>query len=661
LGEVPDNAATTLLSPYEGAPQTFVQATLPDGERGLFLFDTGAGVSVLSATTAERLGLTIAAADGSITGLGGSAPYHEATIPTLSLAGVTIENVEVAVDVPGVPTHINALEIDGILGNNVWSLLSLEIDYPAHELRLHKPDTRPLPANATKMSFDGQHIFSMGTLKLHDNIDEVQFIDVMLQIDTGAGELLISGDLPSKGSELDFSEGLESVYGLGAAAIIPPSEFVVQTRRIALDAVSLGGSVVDMRDHDVRWVNFEGARSERLQSVRALAGHDLLKRHCVELDFKNERMALRKSRTKARKASAHALLLSQETEQYGNRPERGLIRAALHTALARQSRDPNAHLLAAGASLQTFIENASNPSAIDTAKLHLADNLRNLGLPTEALSVARSVSPENLARSGKFLETTHALLNIGEIDEAIRITTTMVNTIKSNTPLRTQGFLLAARSDAYAANDNYTKAHEDLVQAADLLQNPDAFLMRKARLAWLRQDIAGTNANLRRMLEAFPSQGEALWLYRLVNRDTSNHSLHSNDILRAIKRVQPAVAPLDFQVGALSWLALPNKEITERGIKRDCTSSSLKTEKDNCIGWYYTLSGTHLFQARWRINRTLRAQPHRPDYLDTLAVFHYTKGQLKEAAETATAAVILDPGNIYMLWQRELIQKAASR
>ena len=73
------------------------------------------------------------------------------------------------------------------------------------------------------------------------------------------------------------------------------------------------------------------------------------------------------------------------------------------------------------------------------------------------------------------------------------------------------------------------------------------------------------------------------------------------------------------------------------------------------------MSGTRMLQARWRINRTLRAEPHRPDYLDTLAVHQYMRGDFKTSSATATRAVNLDPGNIYMLWHKELFQKAAFR
>ena len=80
-----DGTDVPIIRPLPGYPRIFVQAELPNGERGLFLVDTGADISVLSRGTAERLGLPIQERYTRLEGLSGTAWMDRAVLPSIGL------------------------------------------------------------------------------------------------------------------------------------------------------------------------------------------------------------------------------------------------------------------------------------------------------------------------------------------------------------------------------------------------------------------------------------------------------------------------------------------------------------------------------------------------------------------------------------------------
>ena len=182
--------------------------------------------------TAERLGLALERNYGSVEGLGGASNFHRTTLPTLGLGDARLSGVEFAVGVRGVPEFAYFMPLDGILGNNVWSHFTLEIDYPADTLVLHRPGSVTVPGRWTPMIFDGSHVFAeigietRGSKKITDTL--------IMEVDTGASELLLSGN-SGEAFENRYSEGVEPIYGIGASEYMP--------------------AVVFYRPHDVfRWV-----------------------------------------------------------------------------------------------------------------------------------------------------------------------------------------------------------------------------------------------------------------------------------------------------------------------------------------------------------------------------------------------------------------------
>lgn len=100
-----------------------------------FLADSGAFYSVISPTSARRLGLKLQAIPGGrLVGVNGSATIALATVKTFTLADAPISNVEFIVGGTDVDRGLV-----GVLGQNIWSLWDVEYDLANGVIRLMRP------------------------------------------------------------------------------------------------------------------------------------------------------------------------------------------------------------------------------------------------------------------------------------------------------------------------------------------------------------------------------------------------------------------------------------------------------------------------------------------------------------------------------------------
>ena len=186
---------TTSLPMYRSRPdgqRIYVEVDLGDGVPRFFLIDTGSSVTTITAEVAEELGLTVQDTGGWLQGVAGRARWKQSTLPEVSLGKFSIEEVKVAVDVEGVPVTAGAVPLAGLMGNNVWKNFQLSLDYVGGEMILARPGELALPASATPMHFDGQHISADITLQFETG-DQTEEKPLTVLVDTGAGELLLAG------------------------------------------------------------------------------------------------------------------------------------------------------------------------------------------------------------------------------------------------------------------------------------------------------------------------------------------------------------------------------------------------------------------------------------------------------------------------------------
>src|SRR5690606_26191333 len=128
-----------LYRPWRGARKVYVEATLPDGHRALFLVDTGADRSVLQRDIAQRLKLPVAVYAGLARGLGAEGTVDLGRWPWIPLGGHPVQGVAVAVGVPGLQPRQRGMPGAGILGMNVWSRSAVQIARRADRITLSEP------------------------------------------------------------------------------------------------------------------------------------------------------------------------------------------------------------------------------------------------------------------------------------------------------------------------------------------------------------------------------------------------------------------------------------------------------------------------------------------------------------------------------------------
>ncbi|HHO51194.1 MAG TPA: tetratricopeptide repeat protein [Deltaproteobacteria bacterium] len=642
----PNHSEVDLLRPTEGGARIFVQGTLPDGELGLFLVDTGADISVLTRATAERIGLS-GLQDGQIWGLSGSARIQYGLLPSLTLGEMTVDGIEVAVGVPGFQDTIGFMPVDGLLGNNVWSRFVLELDYPADLMVLHAPGSVESPRGAAPLFFDNAHVQT--PIEVQTAGDEPRLVQIQAQVDTGAGELTVCAatGLPFEGA---YTQGLETVRGIGASETLPPFRFLEMTRRIPLQSVRLGGTEVVI-DLPARWMSFEDTRTPTCGgTMRALIGHEYLAAHRVWFDYQRGKLALRKSRRPARQINGHRVLYEQELAAHGSPPERGLLRAKL---LLGHGHDEDA----VGELGRFLTSGEPDPAQRAEARVLLAQLLQHLGKHEEAWAILEEMSPGELVDQDQVVGTVNGLLFANRPAEALRLATDAVGDRPDS------GWAHVALADVLLYLGQHDRAQDELLEAAALEHYRDAHLLRRARVALAAGDRYGSMAHVRKLLELYPGGGHYLWFYAMLLDNEADSETFRLDLERAMDRLHPHTRPFDFLVAAHAILGDDqdvDRWLTE-GLGQHCEPMPSSPERDNCIAWYFALADRNHDEALRRIESALRASGERPDFLDTKAMVHLARGEFPEARAAARHAARLSPNDVYMLWQAERIEELAAQ
>jgi tetratricopeptide (TPR) repeat protein len=640
-------AELDILRPYPGASRIFVQARLPNGDLGVFLVDTGADVSVLSDRATEALGIT-ADREVAVWGLSGSASVKAVLLPELAFGDVVVPDVDVLVGVPGFQDQSGFMPVDGLLGNNVWGRFTLEIDYPADVLVLHPPDWRAPEGRSAPMFFDGSHVHTPLTARTSRGEGAPrQNVRIIAQVDTGASDLTVCAatGAPFSGS---YTEGLETVRGIGASETLPPFRFLEMTRRIPLAAVQIGGAWVRYRN-PARWMDYEETRATACGGgdMRALIGHEYMAGHRVIFDYAGGRLALLDSKRKPRQLDATALLLGQERERHGDDPTRGLVRAKLLLGSLKEQE--------ALAELQSYVHGQAGAEDHAEAQVLLAQVLRSIGRHEDAWKELEDLSAGALVDEEQIIGTVNGLMFEARADEALGIAQTAVRERPDD------GWAHVALADVLFASGELDPARDELIRAAEIEAYPDAHHLRRARVALASGDRVGAMARMRRMLVLYPNGGPYLWFYAMLVETDLERETFREDVERAMARLHPYTRPFDFLVAAHRVLGDDKaaQAALAEGLAAHCKPMPKGADQDNCYAWYYAMAGERGDDALERIERALAKTGERPDFLDTKAMVHLSRAEYPQALEAANAAARLSPDDVYMLWQAERIAQIA--
>ncbi len=630
----PSKTTVEMLRMGPEGTKVYVRATLPDGSAGIFMVDTGADVSVLAVPTAQRLGLRLTTGS-QIAGVTGVADVRVGELAWLRLGDNTVTDVEVAVGAPFRAEIASGVPLDGILGNNVWSRFVMDLDYRADELTLYRPGTFKMPKKAAPMRFDGGHLFAPVQFVHADSPNQVGRSWVVL--DTGAHDLLFRGSAAVTFPG-EWTEGVEPILGVTSSDTLPASALLRSTRRVAADRVALGGVRLEV-DFDVVWMDFDSPRGR--DSWAGLVGNEVFDGHRVIFDFWGGEFAILPGRGKPAFHDARQEVLQLEMARHGRAPGRTLIRASLMLAMDRMEE--------ALVELESLVR-SDNPELAEvrrTAIALVARIRRSRGEFARADELYAMLKPHHLIEEGELVGVVNGLLLQGHLDEAERIATIA----REDAP--EEGDAWVAWADVQLARGSVSEANEALLEAAHLHGNPDAHLLRRARVAIARRDQDAALSLLRDGLQLNPLDGKLLWFYARVAGAEDRETLLS-DLASAVARVHPRMLPRDFLAGAMSAAGESDdaRLHMRKGIARDCVRDE-PSSHDNCVAWYQTLGGVQLDDALERVQRALLLEGERSDFLDTLAMVHLARRDLGAAREAALAAARMSPEDPYMLWQAD--------
>jgi clan AA aspartic protease (TIGR02281 family) len=135
----PEHSAKAVTFTFiRGTPLVSVPVTINGRSTFLFLLDTGASNTILSSTTANRLGIPKGRNMTMLTASGGLA-VSVRTLESLEVADARLTDIEIAVaDVP----LMQKLHVDGILGSDYLRRFKVTIDYDNEivEIQPYEPD-----------------------------------------------------------------------------------------------------------------------------------------------------------------------------------------------------------------------------------------------------------------------------------------------------------------------------------------------------------------------------------------------------------------------------------------------------------------------------------------------------------------------------------------
>jgi len=634
---------TDLLRTSPEGEKLYVQVDVGLKEPALFLVDTGASISAIQPALAQALGIEMRREKGLLEGLGGAVHWSSGEMPPIAIGKMKIHNVRAAIGVPGVPTTAGAMPLDGILGNNVWRQFVLSIDYKRNEMELAHPSVAEVPESAEPMVFDGYHCYAVIELEAGTEANPVRDA-VMLELDTGSRGVLLSGATGKAFAHL-ASTGEEPIFGIGAGDNLPPSAFLQRTYRIPLRSVTLGGQTVRGPKY-AQLINYNTKHRVGPAVMPGLVGHGAFDGKLVVFDFPRRRFAIVDSPGEARPSDGHAVLLQQDKKRYGNRADRGLYRARL---LIWQEDLQNAQVALNGY-VKKHPENAA-------AQVLLARIRRTLGETAAADEALAGLNPGELVDQMELLGTVNALILSSRPEEAHALAAEAI-IARPNT-----GEPHVAMADVFLERGQLREARDELLTANRLGENPDGHLLRRARLALHEEDRVGALAHLRRMVELYPSGGIALWFYTQVATQPEELQTLTADMARATARLHPEDVPHDFMLSAYNRIGdtQASNALFDRGVGRDCEALEALAAQSNCEAWYLAMANRDLDRALSLAQLATEEKPHRSDYLDTLAVVLWRRGEVEAAEKVAKKAALRSPADIYLLWQLDRMASATPR
>ena len=136
-----NGSSSTTLPIQLASGKVHVQASFGDDEPVWLLLDSGANISILDLSLAERMGLELRGeSTGQSAAGGGSFRFAFTRAPSMRLPGLRIDERAVAV-IDRKTQGVNGHESLGLLGADLFHAFVVDIDYPNRTMTLHRPES----------------------------------------------------------------------------------------------------------------------------------------------------------------------------------------------------------------------------------------------------------------------------------------------------------------------------------------------------------------------------------------------------------------------------------------------------------------------------------------------------------------------------------------
>lgn len=244
-------SATLPAFPYHTLPLTFENGwyivPVVSGEDSLrFIFDTGAGISVVTESTAGRLGL--AEGDRIVAqGASGSQEVRATTVPALTFAGIEVRNTRVFVlpDRHVTPTPVGGAQdpaYDGVLGADLFGAYDVYIDPLAGVVRLYAPGEAIDVDLPTALAPPIAVRRTTGTVLSHDIL--VNEVPLPAVVDTGARHVILNTAAAERAG-VEPGARVTTPVGVGTES---PDVWEAAPQRIRIGGVTFGSAPVRIAD-----------------------------------------------------------------------------------------------------------------------------------------------------------------------------------------------------------------------------------------------------------------------------------------------------------------------------------------------------------------------------------------------------------------------------
>ncbi|MEO9485024.1 MAG: aspartyl protease family protein [Ekhidna sp.] len=244
-----------------------------------FIFDTGAGSTLIGLRTGDLLGLTNGKKSTNI-GAAGSHPVQIFHGNSIAIGQETIDNISLIKNETELSSALLGERLDGIVGYDILSRFVVTIDYDRSLIELH--DFGKYSADSSWHEIKFKKISNIPSISLAFTIDDKEYLGKFL-VDSGADANMILG--PSFVKDNGIMEEIHNSYSFNSRIGTSNAKTEVVITRIS----NMKMGKVDFRQVPLALI-LSNSGVFSLLNFDGILGNSILKRFNITFDYRKNRM-----------------------------------------------------------------------------------------------------------------------------------------------------------------------------------------------------------------------------------------------------------------------------------------------------------------------------------------------------------------------------------